>query len=174
MGFLRAAGIHRRFGGVHALRGADLTVERGEVHSLVGANGSGKSTLLNILSGQIAPDAGAITLDGEPLRLGSAARALAAGIATVTQETTLVPDLSVAENILLGPRKARRWHGIDWRTTRRRAAQILEPLGADFSVDQPASRLRPDQQQMVEIARAISMDARIHLLDEATSTLTDR
>ncbi|HEY9456997.1 MAG TPA: ATP-binding cassette domain-containing protein, partial [Gaiella sp.] len=116
--FLRVDGLHKRFGGVHALRGAHLAVARAEVHSLVGANGSGKSTLLNILSGQVAPDAGTITLDGAHVRFRDPSRALASGIATVTQETTLVPELSVAENILLGPRKVRRWFGIDWRASR--------------------------------------------------------
>ena len=105
---LRIDQVGKRFGGVHALRGAELAVRRGEVHSLVGANGSGKSTLLNILSGQVAPDAGTIVLDGEPVRFRDPSRALASGIATVTQETTLVPELSVTENILLGPRKVRR------------------------------------------------------------------
>ena len=95
--FLRIEGLHKRFVGVHALRGAELTVERGEVHALVGANGSGKSTLINILSGQVAPDAGTITLGGERVRLGRSEHSLAAGIATVTQETTLVPQLSVAD-----------------------------------------------------------------------------
>jgi ABC-type sugar transport system ATPase subunit len=171
--FLRIAGLHKRFVGVHALRGAELTVERGEVHALVGANGSGKSTLINILSGQIAPDAGTITLAGERVRLGRAEQALAAGIATVTQETTLVPHLSVAENILLGPRKVRGPLGIDWQATRRRAAEILELLGARFPVDQRVASLRPDQQQLVEIARAISMNARLLLLDEPTSSLTE-
>jgi ABC-type sugar transport system ATPase subunit len=171
--FLRIEGLHKRFAGVHALRGADLTVERGEVHALVGANGSGKSTLINILSGQIAPDAGTIALAGEKVRLGRAEQALAAGIATVTQETTLVPHLSVAENILLGPRKVRGALGIDWQATRRRAAEILELLGARFPVDVRVASLRPDQQQLVEIARAISMDARLLLLDEPTSSLTE-
>jgi ABC-type sugar transport system ATPase subunit len=171
--FLRVTGLHKSFGGSHALRGAELEVRRGEVHSLVGANGSGKSTLLSILSGQIPPDAGTITLDGVGMRLGNPARALVAGIATVTQETTLVPELSVAENILLGRRKVRKWSGIDWRATRARAQQVLKPLGVDFSCDDLVSELRPDQQQMVEIARAISMDARVLLLDEPTSTLTD-
>jgi ABC-type sugar transport system ATPase subunit len=171
--FLRIEGLHKRFVGVHALRGADLAVERGEVHALVGANGSGKSTLINILSGQIAPDAGTITLDGERLRLRRSEHAFAAGIATVTQETTLVPHLSVAENILLGPRKVRGPLGIDWHATRRRAAEILERLGARFPVDQRVASLRPDQQQLVEIARAISMNARLLLLDEPTSSLTE-
>jgi len=170
---LSVTGIHKRFGGVHALRGADLTVRRGEVHSLVGANGSGKSTLLNILSGQVAPDAGTIVLDGEPVRFRDPSRSLASGIATVTQETTLVPDLSVAENILLGPRKVRRWFGIDWRASRRRAAEIQKLLGAEFSVDDMVSDLPPDQRQLVEIARAISMNARLLLLDEPTSSLTE-
>jgi len=171
--FLHAEGIHKHFGGVWALRGAELAIERGEVHSLVGANGSGKSTLLNILSGQIPPDAGTITLDGRPVRLRDPAHALAAGIAVVTQETTLVAGMSVAENILLGPRKVRRWYGIDWRATRRRAEEILEPLEVDFSADRMVSDLRADQQQMVEIARAISMNASLLLLDEPTSALDD-
>jgi ABC-type sugar transport system ATPase subunit len=171
--FLSVTGIHKRFGGVHALRGADLAVRRGEVHSLVGANGSGKSTMLNILSGQVAPDAGPIVLDGEPVRFRDPSRALASGIATVTQETTLVPDLSVAENILLGPRKVRRWFGIDWRASRRRAAEIQKLLGAEFSVDDKVSDLPADQRQLVEIARAISMNARVLLLDEPTSSLTE-
>lgn len=171
--FLRLSSIHKRFGRVYALRGATLTVRRGEVHSLMGANGSGKSTLLNVLSGQTAPDAGAIIIAGRPLRLGDPARALAAGIATVTQETTLVPELSAAENILLGPRKVRRWYGIDWRATRTLAPEVLEKLGADFAADAIVSSLRPDQQQMVEIARAVSLDARILLLDEPTSSLTE-
>jgi ABC-type sugar transport system ATPase subunit len=170
---LSVTGIHKRFGGVHALRGAELAVRHGEVHSLVGANGSGKSTLLNILSGQVAPDAGTITLDGSHVRFRDPARALASGIATVTQETTLVPYLSVAENILLGPRKVRRWFGIDWRASRRRAAEIQKLLGAEFSVDDQVSDLPPDQQQLVEIARAISMNARVLLLDEPTSSLTE-
>jgi ABC-type sugar transport system ATPase subunit len=170
---LSVTGIHKRFGGVHALRGAELAVRRGEVHSLVGANGSGKSTLLNILSGQVAPDAGTIVLDGEPVRFRDPSRALGSGIATVTQETTLVPELSVAENILLGPRKVRRWFGIDWRASRRRAAEFQRLLGADFSVDDKVSDLPADQRQLVEIARAISMDARVLLLDEPTSSLTE-
>ena len=95
------------------------------------------------------------------------------GIATVTQETTLVPELSVAENILLGPRKVRRWFGIDWRASRRRAAEFQKLLGAEFSVDDKVSDLPADQRQLVEIARAISMNARVLLLDEPTSSLTE-
>jgi ABC-type sugar transport system ATPase subunit len=170
---LRAAGVHKRYGGVRALRGVDFDLRAGEIHGLVGENGSGKSSLLRILSGQLAPDSGRVLLGDRPVRFGDAARAMQAGIATVTQETTLVAHLSVAENIFLGPRKERRWYGIDWRRTRARARSILDRLGLDLDPDEPVARLRPDQQQMVEIARALSMDARVVILDEPTSSLTD-
>jgi ABC-type sugar transport system ATPase subunit len=170
---LEARGMHKRYGGVHALRGVDFELRGGEIHGLVGENGSGKSTLLRLLAGQLAPDAGRLALDGHEIRFADAARAMAAGIATVTQETTLVPDLSVAENIFLGPRKARSWHGIDWRRTRARARTILDTLELDLDPDVAVGRLRPDQQQMVEIARALSIDARVVILDEPTSSLPD-
>jgi ABC-type sugar transport system ATPase subunit len=170
--YLSVEDLHKRFGGVAALRGARLAVRRGEVHSLVGANGSGKSTLLNVLSGQVVPDAGRVLLDGRPVRLGSPTRALAMGIATVTQETTLAPHLSVTENVLLGPRKHRHWYGIDWRASHETVARILEELEVDFEPKDIVSRLRTDQQQMVEIARALSMRAKVLLLDEPTSALS--
>lgn len=170
---LRAAGVRKSYGGVRALRGVDFELHAGEIHGLVGENGSGKSTLLRIISGQLAPDAGSVVLSGESIRFGDAARAMQSGIATVTQETTLVPDLTVAENIFLGPRKPRRWYGIDWRATRARARAILERLELDIPPEQLVVELRPDQQQMVEIARALSMDARVVILDEPTSSLTD-
>ena len=170
---LEAQSVHKRYGGVRALRGVDFELHAGEIHGLVGENGSGKSTLLRLLAGQLEPDNGRLLLDGREVRFGDAARALSAGIATVTQETTLVPDLSVAENIFLGPRKARSWRGIDWRRTRAAAREILTRLDLDLDTDQPVGRLRPDQQQMIEIARALSVDARVVILDEPTSSLPD-
>jgi ABC-type sugar transport system ATPase subunit len=170
---LRAAGVHKRYGGVRALRGVDFRLSGGEIHALVGENGSGKSTLLRVLSGQLAPDAGSVLLGDNAVRFGDAAEAMKAGIATVTQETTLVRSLSVAENIFLGPRKERRWYGIDWRATRRHAGSILKRLDLRLDPDEPVAGLRPDQQQMVEIARALSMDARVVILDEPTSSLSD-
>jgi ABC-type sugar transport system ATPase subunit len=170
---LRADGVHKRYGGVHALRGAHLHVRPGEVHALVGENGSGKSTLLKILSGQVQRDSGEITLAGEPMNVRNAMEALRQGIATVTQETTLAPDLSIAENVFLGHRMVARHGFIDWRSTRRRAREALARLGLDLDPSLPVRRLRPDQQQMVEIARALSIDARVLILDEPTSSLTD-
>ena len=166
-------GLHKRYGGVHALRGARLAVHAGEVHGLVGENGSGKSTLLNILSGQLQPDEGQIAIAGGDVSFRSPTDALRRGIATVTQETTLAPDLSIAENVFLGHRLARRGPVIDWRESRRRAQRALGRLGLDLDPSQPVRQLRPDQQQMVEIARALSIDARVLILDEPTSSLTD-
>ena len=170
---LRAQSVYKRFGGVQALAGATLEVRAREVHGLCGENGSGKSTLLRIVSAQLRADEGRLLLDGRPTAFGDPSEALAAGIATVTQETTLVPDLSVAENIFLGPRKPRTWRGVDWRATRRRAAALLAQLDCDVDLNVPAGRLRPNLQQLVEIARALSMDARVLILDEPTSSLAD-
>ncbi|HSK15982.1 MAG TPA: sugar ABC transporter ATP-binding protein [Gaiellaceae bacterium] len=170
---LQAKGIRKHFGGVQALRGARLALRRGEVHGLVGENGSGKSTLLKVISGQLDADTGAVLLDGEETRFADPSEAVAAGIATVSQERAVVPDLSVAENIFLGPRKPRSWRGIDWRATRQQAREILERLNCDLGLDVPVGRLRPDLQQLVEIARALSTDARVLILDEPTSSLAD-
>mgnify|MGYP000639721768 CR=1 FL=1 len=169
---LRATGVHKRFGGVHALRAAELEVAPAEVHALVGENGSGKSTLLRILSGQLRPDAGALAVDGEEVAFASPSEALRRGIATVTQETTLAPELSVAENIFLG-RLARRGGLVDWRRTHRQARAALDRLGLRIDPATPVKSLRPDQQQLVEIARALSTEARLVILDEPTSSLTD-
>jgi ABC-type sugar transport system ATPase subunit len=170
---LTAERMHKRYGGVHALRGASLEIFPGEVHTLVGENGSGKSTLLKLLSGQVQPDAGSITFAGAATSFRDPADALHKGIATVTQETTLAPDLSIAENVFLGHRMARRAGLIDWKRTLTLAEAALARLSLDLDPSLPARRLRPDQQQMVEIARALSFDARVLILDEPTSSLTD-
>ncbi|MEZ5075926.1 MAG: sugar ABC transporter ATP-binding protein [Solirubrobacterales bacterium] len=171
---LSLQGMRKRFGGVHALRAADLVVSGpGRVHVLLGANGSGKSTLLGILSGQLRPDAGTISLSGGPVQFSSPVDALAKGIAMVSQETAVAPDLSVAENVLLGRGLVRRWSGVSWRRTERRARSVLERLEFDCDPRARVCELRPDQRQMVEIARALSSEARILILDEPTSSLTD-
>jgi ABC-type sugar transport system ATPase subunit len=170
---LDAEGLHKRYGGVRALNGASLAVSAGEIHALVGENGSGKSTLLKIISGQQRPDAGTVALAGTPLTFRSPTDALRQGIATVTQETTLAPDLSVAENIFLGHRMARRAGIVRWNATRRAAGAALRRLGVEVDPSLPVHRLRADERQMVEIARALSMDARVLILDEPTSSLTE-
>jgi len=171
---LEMHGIDKRFGGVHALRGAELTVQRpGVVHGLLGQNGSGKSTLLGILSGQLRPDNGTILLGGTRTVFRSPLDALRSGIAMVVQETAIAKDLSVSENILLGRRLVRSPTGINWRRTHAKALEYLHLLGLDYDPRWPASKLRPDERQLVEIARALSMNARILILDEPTSSLTE-
>ena len=145
----------------------------GVVHALMGQNGSGKSTMLNVLSGQMRPDSGTIELDGREVAFRSPPDALAEGISMVSQETALADHLSIAENILLGRRLVRGPTGIDWQASRTRASEILTRLGVDYDPRWVVSSLRPDQKQMVEIARALSTDVRILVLDEPTSSLTD-
>jgi ABC-type sugar transport system ATPase subunit len=171
---LELSGIHKRFGGIRALRGAELKISgEGVVHGLMGENGSGKSTLLGVLSGQLQPDEGQITVDGTPVSFANPTAALRGGISMVSQETALAPELTIAENIFLGRRMARGFGGINWKLTRRRAAEVLERLELSYDPGWPVHRLRPDQKQMVEIARALSMNTRILILDEPTSSLTD-
>jgi ABC-type sugar transport system ATPase subunit len=172
---LRLVNIHKRYGGIHALDGADLVVplDFGSVVGLLGENGSGKSTLLGVLSGQVRPDSGSILLRGQPISMSSPLAAIRQGIAMVAQETAVFPDLSVAENVVRSQPMPRSPLGIRWTEVRRRARATLDLLQLDYDLDTPVRRLRPDQQQMVEIARVLAADARILILDEPTSSLTD-
>jgi len=171
---LSLRGIEKTYGGVKALRGVDFHISRaGVIHGLIGANGSGKSTLLGVLSGQVVADAGSMELEGMGVQFRNPAHALAHGIAMVSQESALAADLSIAENILLGRRATRRIWGIDWKDTRRRAKEVLARLELDYDPAMPVSRLRPDQRQMVEIARSLSMETSVLILDEPTSSLSD-
>jgi ribose transport system ATP-binding protein len=168
---LRMAGIEKAFGGVKALRGVDFTLEAGEVHALLGENGSGKSTLMKVAYGAHQPSAGSVEIDGVRQEFHSPRESLAAGVAVVAQELPLVRDMSIAENMLLG-RWPTRTPIIDWRATRRQAHDWLLELGFEYDVDQPVSSLAVCDQQLLSIARAVSLGARILILDEPTSALT--
>jgi ABC-type sugar transport system ATPase subunit len=170
---LRATGITKRFGGIRALRGADLTLMPSQIHGLIGENGSGKSTLLGILSGQLGQDAGTISVQDQALEGVSCSRRLASTVAFVTQELSLAPELTVAENILLSHRKPRSWRGIRWKELNRQASTSLAKLGLDIDPTSPVCRLRVDEQQLVEIARAVEVGAPVLILDEPTSSLTE-
>lgn len=163
-------GISIAFGGVPALSGVDLRIFPGEVHALMGENGAGKSTMIKALTGVYAIDSGTIVLDGDEHSFPTPTASQEAGISTVYQEINLAPNLTVAENMLLG-REPRRWGGIDFRAMNRQAAATLERLG--ISID-PASELGTHPiavQQLVAIARAVDVDARVLILDEPTSSL---
>jgi len=150
---LAAVGLTKRFGGVVALRNVDLALQRGEVHALIGANGAGKSTLVKLLAGIEHPDSGEIRVAGRPTTFANPRAARDAGIATVHQELSLFPSLSVAENILIGqePRRGGLW--IDAPAVRRRAAALLAGLGAaEIDPEAKLSELPLAQAQIVEIA----------------------
>jgi galactofuranose transport system ATP-binding protein len=171
---LEARGIARAFPGVQALAGVDLTLRAGEVHALMGQNGAGKSTLIKVLTGVHAPDAGTIKLLGRPVAPNSPVHAQELGISAVHQESHLLPNLSVAENICAGRYPRRPWTrggGIDWRETNRRAAGLLASLGIDLDVTQLAGGLPAALQQLATVARAVATDARVLILDEPTSSL---
>jgi len=166
-------GIQRHFPGVQALKGVDFRVRAGEIHALLGENGAGKSTLMKILAGAERKDEGRILLDGEEVRIGGPTDALEHGIATVYQETSLAPHLSVAENLFIGRLPTTAPGVVDWRELRRQAAQVLERLQVPLPLRARVSELTIAQQQMTEIAKALSHRVRVLVLDEPTSALTE-
>jgi simple sugar transport system ATP-binding protein len=163
-------GIVKDFTGVRALDGVDFTLRPGEIHAVMGENGAGKSTLIKVLTGVHAHDAGEILLDGKPVRFNSPGAAQAAGIATVYQEVNLTENLSVAENLLAG-REPRLGPFINFRAMRRKAKALLDDLGIDLNVAAPLSSYSIAMQQLVAIARAVDIDAKVLILDEPTSSL---
>jgi ABC-type sugar transport system ATPase subunit len=171
MPILELEGVHKAYAGVEVLDGIDLEAGEGEVLAIAGANGAGKTTLIKILSGAVELGAGEVRLDGRPVRLSTPRDAQELGIRTVYQELSLVPHLSVAENLLLGnlPKSGRL---IDWPAVNARASALLERAGfRGIDVRQPASRLSVARQQMVEIAKALSSEPRILILDEPSAVL---
>jgi galactofuranose transport system ATP-binding protein len=166
-------GIEKTFPGVVALNGASLHVDPAEVHAIIGQNGAGKSTLIKILNGAYRRDTGTIVLEGKPVDFHNPQEAQLAGVSTIYQEINLVPYRSVAENIFMG-REPRRWGFLDRARMNRYAGAVLDRLGVQLDVRRPLSTLNIALQQMVAIARAISTDARIVIMDEPTSSLDER
>ena len=172
--FVTLSGVSKAFAGVKVLKDVSFDVRAGEVHALLGENGAGKSTLIKILSGLYTPDGGTITVDGRQMKLTSPRDATAAGIATVYQELLLFPELSVAENIFLGHYPRTSSGVIDWSAVRSRARDLLDQLDTrELDVDTKVLTLSVAQRQRVEIAKALSRNAKILIMDEPTASLVE-
>jgi len=167
-------GIQKHFGGIRALDGVKLELHAGEVLALLGENGAGKSTAVKIMTGIYRPDAGTIRVAGSPVELTSTQAAWHHGIAAVYQETVMFDELSVAENIFMGHLATTRRGWLDWGGMKRRAAAILASLESDLRPDTPLGQLSVAQKHLVEIARALSHDARVVIMDEPTAALSTR
>jgi ribose transport system ATP-binding protein len=172
--YLLMKGISKSYDGTKALRGVDFSADSAEVHAIVGENGAGKSTLIKILTGAVQADKGQILLNGTPREINSPLHAQRLGIRAVYQDFSLVPHLSVTENILLGnmPTDRLKWW-INWPKAHHRAQGILEEIGfIDINVQKPVSRLSVSQQQMVEIAKAVVVRPRVLIMDEPSAVLS--
>ncbi len=170
---LEASGITKSFPGVRALDGVNITVRRGRLNALLGENGAGKSTLMNILAGVFPPDAGTVTLEGRPVGFKNPREAQTAGIAMIFQELNLVPDLSIAENIFIGREPLNRFGLVDFARMNADAATLLKELELDADPRTLVSQLKVGAQQVVEIAKAISFNSRVIIMDEPTSAITE-
>lgn len=172
LGSLSGSGLTKSYGGVTVLSEVDFAVRGGEVHALVGENGAGKSTLIKILGGAVRPDHGTVLLDGMPLPLGDPRRIRALGVSLVYQEFTLIPELTVAENVFLGREQGRPW--LRRRLMARRVDELFAELGVSVMAGAPVRSLSVAHQQMVEIARALGTEAKVLILDEPTASLSAR
>ena len=169
---LEATGISKSFPGVKALTGVNITLHKGEVVALLGENGAGKSTLIKVLSGIYQPDEGEIYLNGEKVEFDLPLKARNAGIGVIHQELNYVPTISIAENIFMGnlPKK----HGfVDYKTMYAKSRQILSRVGLSLDPKMNINKCTVAQKQLIEIAKVLSDDARILILDEPTSALND-
>lgn len=169
---LQMQGISKQFSSVKVLHEVDFRIKKGEVHALMGENGAGKSTLIKILTGIYSKDGGTIILDGQEINPANALEAQKLGISTIYQEISLVGQLTVAENIFIG-REIKKHGVIDWKKTNEESAKLLKDLGIDIDVTKPLSNYGTAIQQMVAIARSILIDAKLVIMDEATSSLDD-
>jgi rhamnose transport system ATP-binding protein len=169
---LRLSRATKTFGPVIALAEGDIEVRRGEIHALLGENGAGKSTLVKVLAGLHRPDSGELEVAGELVQFRSVADSKAVGISVIYQEPTLFPDLSVAENIYIGRQPVGRFGLIDHRAMRSAAAALFERLGVHIDPARPAEGLSIADQQLIEIAKAISIEAQVLIMDEPTAALS--
>ncbi len=171
---LALSGVSKSFGSVVALRDGSLQMMPGSIHALVGENGAGKSTLVKIIAGLYQRDSGTFEMEGRPVHFRSTADSKAAGIAVIYQEPTLFPDLSVTENVFMGRQPVDRFRRIDKHAMRAEVVSLLQRLGVRIDPDRPAEGLSIADQQIIEIAKAISLDAKALIMDEPTAALSRR
>ncbi len=164
--------ISKSFSGVEVLHDVSFSLRRGEIHALLGENGAGKSTLVKIITGYHGPDNGECYLEGNPVKFTNTSESSQAGIAAIYQELSLFPDLDVAENIFIGRHPTTKIGSVEWRQLYKEAGKLLDSLGIKLDLRKKARSLSIAQQQIVEIARAFSINARILIMDEPTSSLT--
>src|SRR5215207_7544192 len=169
---LRLEGVVKSFGPVAAIRSGTLIVHPGSIHALVGENGAGKSTLVKIVGGVHLPDAGTLRFGSDEVVLRGPAAARDAGVAIIYQEPIMFPDLTVAENIFIGRQPLRSGHRIDTRSMTRQAAEIFDRLGVPVDPERIARGLSIAEQQIVEVAKALSLDAKVIVMDEPTAALS--
>ena len=165
--------IAKAFSGVSALKDAQLTLRKGSVMALVGENGAGKSTLMRILTGIYNHDGGSILYKGQPVHFQNAMQARAAGIAIIHQEFNLFPNLTVAENIFLGDKSVQAHGFVNWNAMYRRAQELVDSIGGTFSVQEKVQALSVQNQQVVEIVKALAANAEVLIMDEPTSALPE-
>lgn len=170
---IRAKSIEKSYAGVHALRHADFELHAGEVHALIGENGAGKSTLIKIITGAVQADSGTLSIGEQEIAENSPAFARSLGVAVVYQQPSLFPHLTVAENIALALEQGGWWRRLDWKQRRVQARELLERAGSKIDPDRLVSTLSMPEQQIVEIAKAIGLNARVVIMDEPTASLTD-
>ena len=171
---LEVRGVSKQFPGVRALDDVPLRLRAGSVHALMGENGAGKSTLMKIIAGLIAPSAGEVRVRGEARQFAGPRDAMDQGIAMIHQELNLVPGMTVAENIWIGREPRNRLGFVDHAALRRRTQALLDRLSIPLAADELVGNLVVANQQMVEIAKAVSYDSSVLIMDEPTSSLTER
>lgn len=170
---LELSGVSKAFSGVQALNSVDFTLSRGEIHALIGENGAGKSTLIKVIAGVHQPDAGSIIIDGDSVEFADPLQAQRRGIAAIYQEPTTFPELTVAENVFMGhPILTGRFRRVDWKAMYRETSRLLEDLEVYIDPKALMRTLTVAERQLVEIAKALSLHARILIMDEPTSALT--
>lgn len=171
---LKMTEIDKRFPGVHALKKVSFQLKTGEVHALLGENGAGKSTLMNILGGVFPADSGRIEIKGKPVSIEKVSDAQKHGVAVIHQELVLVPHMTIAENVFMGREPKTRWGTVDTAFMEREAERMIRRVGLELPACTIVGSLSVAQQQMVEIAKALSLKANILVMDEPTSSLTEK